>query len=110
MRPLTCHTPQVPLQSSVNNLSLTITLRAIGSRHMQSSLLKPKELLPEWTSKNFVSVTDYSFRSLMKFENVIKIELSYCHSRERVRQGKEMSILAQPVHYYQNCIFSLRTR
>lgn len=49
-------TPNVQLQSFVNNFSLSITLRVISRGHSHFCTSQPKVLLPHFSHKNWVSI------------------------------------------------------
>jgi hypothetical protein len=64
--------PGVHLQSTVDDLDLTICLRVISRTEIELGSLESKQLLPEFASKGHISVTHNGGGQAVELENMIK--------------------------------------
>jgi len=92
-RTVTYKATQIHLDSAIDNLYLSITLRVISRAESQFSSTQPKQFSPKQTRERYITITHNSRTQAMKFENIIKEQVGYTHNSKWMSKGKEMCIL-----------------
>jgi hypothetical protein len=81
------------------SLCLAISLRVIGSAHLELCLSQFEKLLPNITCENFVPIRDQCFWQTMQLENIIHKCNYYLEGSEGVLQWNKVGIVREFIYH-----------
>ena len=91
-------TPQISLQTLIDDFSLTISLGMIGGVEMQLGALESEQFLPKIAGESWISIINNRMKHAMKLEDMIHENLSHSGCGKWVLKSTKMIILGKTIH------------